>query len=259
MKSARAGVLGERVWKAAAIATLVGLPLLFADWRFLGQLDFAPLWTYRQVLLRGVGVTLLYVAGAAIVGYAAGTVLAITSRSAPRSLRMVAILYVEFWRNTPLLVQLFWIHFAAPFLTGIQTSIFVSGYIALAANVSAYFCEIVRAGIGAVPSGQWDAAQSLGLRPVLVWRLAILPQAFRMILPPATNLLIGILKASAILSVLGVNELMRLTGSLSTNTFRIVEFYTGTAVIYVALGLCIAALSSRVERWSRSSGSRHGL
>lgn len=245
---ARSHRSAEAVWTFVAVGVLVGVPLLFADWDFLRSLDFSAIWTYRSTLLLGLLSTAVYAIGGIVAGYPLGILLAICGRSRFAIVRGLVVGYVEIWRNTPLLVQLFWIHFALPVITGISMPVSVSGFIAFTANVSAYYSEIARAGINSIAAGQWDAARSLGLRPIMVWRLIVLPQALRIVIPPSTNLSLSIFKATSILSIIGIGELMRETTRLSNFTFRVVEFYTVTALIFVALGLAIAALSRRLER-----------
>jgi polar amino acid transport system permease protein len=189
-------------------------------------------------------------------GLILGTLLAIMGRSANRLVRLLADGYIEIWRNTPLLVQLFWVHFALPSFTGVTTTALQSGLLALTGNVTAYFAEIIRAGIQSVDRGQWDAAYALGLHRYALWRTVILPQVVKIVLPPLTSLYISLLKATAILSVLSISELMRVVTSLSNNTFRPVELLTFAAVLYSITGLCVARLGSHLEKRMAVSGVR---
>lgn len=249
----------ELLWRAVAIAVLVGVPLAFADWNFLGNLDFGVVWKYRTTLLSGLLMTVFYTLGGVCVGYPLGVFLAILARSRLIAIRAIVVAYVEFWRNTPLLVQLFWIHFALPLITGVSLTTAQSGFVALTANIGAYYCEVARAGINAISNGQWDAARALGLRSLPTWRLVILPQAFRIVIPPSTNLILSIFKATSILSILGIGELMRETVRLSNFTFRVVEFYTITAFLYLVIGIAVAMLSRRLEQRLDGGAPRRGL
>lgn len=231
---------------AAIVIAAIGSAV---DWDFIRSLEFSIVWPYRFTLLKGYGVTLFFAVTGASLGIVFGTVLAMVSQSPVRAVRWVVAAHVELWRNTPLLVQLFWIHFALPFLTGVNTTVNQSGLISMALNISAYYTEIVRAGIEAVPRGQWDAAYSLGLPRWARWRRVILPQAFRIMVPPTANLLLSIFKATAILSILGIGELMRETNRISNFTFKPVEALTVAAVIYVVSGLLISYFAMRVERY----------
>ena len=223
------------------------------DWEYVRALDFRVVWEYRYTLLRGYGVTLLFTAGGAGCGMVLGTALAMASQSPIRPLRWLVAGYVEFWRNTPLLVQLIWIHLALPLFTGVNTSVNQSGFLGVTLNVAAYHTEIVRAGIETIPRGQWDAAYALGVPARSRWRYVILPQALRLIVPPAAGLVIGVFKATAILAILGIGELMRETVRVSEFTYKPVEMYTATALIYVLSGVLLSRAAGRVERSLRRS------
>ena len=225
---------------------------------FLTSLNFGVVWEYRWQLLAGFGTTLELLLVSGVLGLCFGSVLAIASQSRVRPLGWLVIIYVEVWRNTPLLVQLFWIYFALPLLTGINTTALESGLIALTANITAYFSEIVRAGIQSVDEGQWEAARALGLRPVVVWRKVILPQAFRIVLPPLVNMTVSLLKATAILSVLSINELMRVATSLANYTFKPVELYSFVALVYFGAGLVASTIGNGIERRMRKSAESAG-
>lgn len=223
------------------------------NWDYLAALDFGVVWQYRWQLFRGFETTVLLLIASATMGLGFGSILAMASQSKFKSLRWSVIVYVEIWRNTPLLVQLFWIHFALPMITGINTTALQSGLIALTANVTAYFAEIVRAGIESVDRGQWEAARALGLPPLVQWRKVILPQAFRIVLPPLVSLTVSLLKATAILSVLSINDLMRVTASLSNYTFKPIELYSFVALVYFGAGMLISGLGTRLERRTQKS------
>ncbi|MGE0119988.1 MAG: amino acid ABC transporter permease [Dongiaceae bacterium] len=217
------------------------------NWEYLAALDFSVLWVYRLPLLKGLAVTLVLTLLSSVMGAVAGTVLAIVSQLRPRPLRVLVAAYVELWRNTPLIVQLVWFHFALPTLTGIPTTVYVSGILVLTLNVTAYFTEIIRAGIEAIDRGQHEAAMALGLPFQVRWRKVILPQAVRVMIPPLASLVISLLKATAILSVLTINELMRVTVQLSNYTFKPVELLTAVAVVYVIAGVLLSRLFRFIE------------
>ena len=218
------------------------------NWQYLASLDFGVVWTYRGPLLAGFTMTVLLTMTATIVGIGFGTSLAALSQSRIGPLRWAVIVYVEFWRNTPLVVQLAWIHFALPLLTHINTTVLESGLIALCANAAAYFAEIVRAGVEAVPKGQWEAADALGLSVLPKWRLVILPQSTRIIIPPLASMVISIFKATSILSILSINDLMRVTENISNYTFKPIELYTFAAAIYFVCGMCMTRIAGMLEQ-----------
>lgn len=218
------------------------------NWQYLASLDFAVAWQYRTALLQGLWTTLvLYLLGGAI-GLCGGVFLAAAARAGLQPIRWLVIAFVEVFRNTPLLVQLMWIHFALPTLTGVRMSVFQSGLLGLSLNSSAYMSEIVRAGIDAVPKGQWEVSRALGLGAYAMWRCVILPQALRIVLPPLAGMMISLLKGTAVLSILSVAELMRATTRISTHTARPVELFTSAALIYLAFGIATSRAFAALER-----------
>ena len=161
--------------------------------------------------------------------------------------RWLITAHVELWRNTPLLVQLFWVHFALPNLTGISTTVFVSGVIALSLQASAYLTEIARAGIDAVPKGQWEAANSLGLPGPTRWLTIILPQAMKIMIPPLANTAISFFKATTVLSLLAVGELMTISNTIANFTFKQIEVLTAVGVIFYVLGSVFSSATYKLE------------
>ena len=218
------------------------------DFDFLASLDFSVPWQFRWQLVRGAGMTLYLAAVSSVAGLLLGIVLAIIIQLDRKVPKYVALAYVEFFRNTPLLVQLIWIHFVLPLATGINTSPLTSGLLALTLNVTAYFCEIARAGINAVPFGQTEAARALGLGWYPVWTKVILPQALRIMIPPLANMVINIFKATAILSILAIDDLMRVAIRISNSVYKPVEMITAAALIYLVVGSLLAFGADALER-----------
>jgi polar amino acid transport system permease protein len=165
-----------------------------------------------------------------------------------RPVRWLIGAYLEIFRNTPLVLQLFWIHFALPKLTGISTTPFQSGFIVMALQSSAYLADVARAGIEAVERPQWDAAAALGLSRRVTWFKVVLPQAFQIIIPPLANIGIGYFKASAMLSLLSVGELMTIATRVAQHSFKPIETYTLVGVIYLLLGAVLSGFTFRLER-----------
>jgi len=221
---------------------------------FITGFDFEVIWRYLPALLRGLWTNiLLTVLGFIAGGIVLGTLLAMANLSKLRIIRWPAFIFVEFWRSTPLLVQAIWMHFAFPVLTGLQTTPFQSALLALVFNISAYCSEIIRAGILGVPKGQFEAGRALGLRPMVVWSKVILPQAVKIVVPPLIGTIISIFKATAILSVLAINDVMRAAQRISSYTFQPIEIYTAAALLAFTVGLAITIAGSRLEhRFKRS-------
>lgn len=210
--------------------------------------DFATIWRYLPSLLVGLWTNLLLTAlGFLAGGVVLGTLLAFANLSKTKAIRWPAFAFVEFWRSTPLLVQAIWIHFAFPVMTGLSTTPFQSGLLALVLNVAAYCSEIIRAGILGVPQGQYEAARALGVRSLTMWRKVILPQAMRLVVPPLVGTTISIFKATAILQVLAINDLMRAASRISSYTYKPVEIYTTAALLAFLAGLAITLGGARLE------------
>lgn len=218
------------------------------NYELIASFNFSVVWEYRLPLLKGLGTTLMLTAIAGGLGLSFGTLFAICSQSPFAPLRWLVIAYVEIFRNTPLLVQLIWIHFALPAFTGFNSTALESGIIAITLQAGAYFTEIVRAGIESIPKGQWEAAYALGLPAWTRWTRVILPPAIRTMIPPLVNLGISFFKASAILSVLQVSELMTVTNRISNVTFKPIELFTFTAAIYFVLGYLMSRATTKLER-----------
>jgi His/Glu/Gln/Arg/opine family amino acid ABC transporter permease subunit len=229
------------------LALTVAIAMRMANWDYLRALDLAIVWKYRWTIGAGLAETLSFTIAGTLLGAILGTGLGMAGRTSFRLAHWLVVVFVEFWRNTPLLVQLIWIHFALPAFTGIQTSVNQSGLLAMALNVGAYYSEIVRAGVDAVPRGQWEAGYALGLSRYAQWRRIILPQAMRIVIPPTASLAIGAFKGTAILSILSIGELMRVTVRLSDFTYKPIEFFTAAAAIYAIVGIAISRIARRVE------------
>lgn len=220
----------------------------------LDPIDFEVIWRYLPSLLTGLWTNiLLTLLGFLAGGIVLGTLLALANMSPRRLIRWPAFAFVEFWRSTPLLVQAVWMHFAFPVLTGISTTPFQSALLALVFNVAAYCSEIIRAGILGVPQGQFEAARALGLHSVLMWRKVVMPQAMRLVIPPLIGTIISIFKATAILQVLAINDLMRAASRISSYTYQPVEIYTTAAALAFLTGLIVTLAGGRIEARFRTA------
>ncbi|MCC6193299.1 MAG: amino acid ABC transporter permease [Burkholderiales bacterium] len=234
----------DAVSLAAGIG-IVGAILGAVDWKFVATLDFHVLVEYWQPLARGAAMTLAITSTSLAVGLSTGVVIAVLLQLPIGPLRWLIVAYVELWRNTPLIVQLFWVHFGLPVLTGISTSALESGFIALTLQSSAYLADIARAGIQAVPRGQWQAARALGLPAWSLWLEVILPQALKIMIPAFANLALSFLNGSALLGLLQVGELMTVASKISDYASKPIEVMTVVGVVYLLLNLLVA----RLARW----------
>jgi His/Glu/Gln/Arg/opine family amino acid ABC transporter permease subunit len=224
----------------------------FIDWSQISGLDFGILAKFWRPLAIAAGMTVGVTTAALALGLVLGICLAIVLELPIGPLRYVINAYIEVWRNTPLIVQLFWVHFGLPVATGISTTALQSGLIALSLQSSAYLADIARAGIQAVPRGQWDAVKALSLPARTKWLEVILPQALRIMIPPLGNLAVSFLNGSALLGVLSVGELMTVAAKISDYTSKPVEIMTVVALLYLAINLIISHLTHRLERFSGS-------
>ncbi len=198
-------------------------------------------------LLEGAGLTVMISAVAMVVATVLGLALAALSQAPARLVRRLVGAYVEVFRNTPLLIQIFIVYFGLPQL-GLKLSPFLSGLSALVFYAAAYNTEIFRAGLEAVPRGQLEAARSLGLSALATLGWITVPQALRISFPALGNNLVSLVKNSSLVSTIGMVELMFVANDISFNNFRTFEIYGATAVIYVVLVLALTRLLRVAER-----------
>ena len=197
-------------------------------------------------LIEATGYTLL----AALIGYliamVLGLVLALAQRTPWRVLTLIAREFVEFIRSTPLILQIFFVFYVAPQF-GVRLSPWTAGMIAIGLHYAAYLSEVYRGGLESVEKGQWEAATSLNLGTAHCYRRIILPQAVTMSLPALVNELILLVKASSLVSVVGIMEITRASQAQAATTFRPMEVYLAAAAIYLAINLCLAAVGRYLE------------
>lgn len=210
------------------------------EWKW----DFT--WEILPRLLWATGNTLM----ASGIGYAIamvlGLALALAQRSGWRPLTFVVREFIEFIRSTPLVLQIFFIFYVGPQF-GIRLSPWVSGMIAIGLHYSAYLSEVYRAGIEAVPKGQWEACRALNLSTRDTYLRIVIPQALPPSIPGMGNYLVGIFKDTPMLSVIGVAELMQTANAIGSETYRFLEPFTMVGVIFLALSLPTAGLVRLLE------------
>lgn len=182
-----------------------------------------------------------------IVSWICGLAAALGKTSSYYPVRALSSFYIWFIRGTPTLIQVFIVYFGFPQL-GIKLSPFVAGVLALGVNSGAYVAEIIRSGLTAIPRGQMESALALGISRRKTMTTIILPQVFRIILPPLTNEAISSLKNTSLLSTITVMELTLYSQILIATTFRPFEFYIATAVIYLLMTTVLSQLSAHLER-----------
>lgn len=193
---------------------------------------FDVVWNNLDFLLEGLYFTLVISFLSLVISMGLGLFVAVLRLSKVRGLPFVAATYVEFFRDTPVLVQLFWVYYVLPILLGIQITAFTAAVIGLTAHSAAFLGEIYRAGIQAVPVGHTEAAKVLGLSQLQTFLRIVLPQAVRTVLPAMVNNLVDLIKLSSLASVFAVGEVTRRATELSASTFRPLEIFTVVALIY---------------------------
>ncbi len=209
---------------------------------------FEVLLDYQEVFYRAALVTAGATAGSLAIGVVLGLVLGMMRSSRLSLLRLPAGFYVELFRSTPVLVQLVWIYYALPILSGVQMGNMSSLLVGLGLHSAAYFAEIFRAGIASIDRGQMDAAKAIGMRYAQAMRRIILPQATRRMIPPFINEFATLMKLTTLGSVLAVPELLHESENLINNTYRPLEVYSVLAVAFLAIIYPFIYISQHIER-----------
>lgn len=202
---------------------------------------------FLPILLQGAVVTVQVTALSFLLSSAIGLVLALGKLSPVRAVSWAASTMVNVIRGLPIIVQLFYIYFVLPEV-GIQLTAFQAGVIGLGIAYSAYQAENFRAGIEAVDPGQREAALAMGMRPALLMRRVVLPQAFRIALPPYGNTLVMMLKDSSLVSTITVAEMTRQGQLIAASTFQNMTVYTLVALLYLAMSLPLVWGLRRLEK-----------
>ena len=204
--------------------------------------------TYGGLILSGTGVTIVQFLLATLVAVAVALAAGLGKLSANWLVRGVAVTYIEIFRGTSLLVQLFWIFYVLP-LFGINFDKFTAGFVSVGLNIGSYGAEIVRGAIQAVPKGQWEAGYALSMSPAKRMRRIILPQALVLMLPPSGNLLIELLKGTALVALISVADLMFQTRQINASTFLSAQaFGTALFIYYVLARFLITPFMRWLER-----------
>lgn len=202
---------------------------------------------YTPLLLQGAVVTVEITLAALVLSTLLGVVWALMRVSHVRILSRVSQVLVNGIRGIPIIVQLFYIYFVLPDV-GIALSAFQAGFIGLGIAYSCYMAEVFRGGIEAIDPGQIEAAQSIGMRWSLVMRRVVLPQAFRISLPPYGNNLIMLLKDSSQASTITVAELAMQSKMIAASTFKNMTVFTLVAVFYLVMSVPLIMLVARLEK-----------
>ena len=211
-------------------------------------MDFELIQRALPILLMGAGVTIEITAFSVAIGFFIGLFVGIPRISQFKILRIMAAVYADCIRGTPLLVQIFLIYFALPMAIGQRVEPFIAAVAACGINSGAYVSEIFRAGIQAIDVGQMEAGRSLGLTWWQTMRFIILPQAFKNILPPLGNEFIAMLKDSSLVSVIGFEELTRRGQLIIAQTYGSFEIWMTVAVLYLIMTMAISRIVAFLEK-----------
>ncbi|AUZ19193.1 amino acid ABC transporter permease [Achromobacter xylosoxidans] len=205
------------------------------------QFDFASVFDYTPVLIKGIGVTVELIAFGAVAGVALGIACAWARTQGPRWLRAPVTAYVEVVRNTPFLIQLFFVFFGLPSL-GVQFSEMQAACLAMALNLGAYSAEIIRAGIDATPKGQYEAGASLAMTRLQVFRHVVLKPALARIWPALSSQIVIVMLGSAVCSQIAAEDLTFAANFIQSRNFRAFEVYFVTTGIYLVLAVLLRQL-----------------
>ncbi len=211
---------------------------------------------YGNFFVEGVRNTLILSAFSVILGTLLGALMALMRMSRIHPLRWLATAYIEFFRGTPLMVQLMFIFYGLPMIgvTFPQVSFipdfdrFMAGIVAMSLNSCAYVAEVIRSGIQAVDPGQMEAARCLGLSKAASMTMVVLPQAIRNILPALGNEFVTVIKESSVVSVIGIAELMYRTNGVKAKTYATLECLAVAAILYFVMTFFFSKLVSFMER-----------
>jgi polar amino acid transport system permease protein len=221
--------MGIRTLIGLLAATLLVLALLWM------RSDYA---LFMPGLLQGARLTLAIALLGSVVAIFAAIVAALAKMYGPAPLRWLAVSYIEIFRGTSALVQLFWLFFVLPYF-GITLEPFTVAVLALGLNVGAYGAEVVRGAVSSVARGQWEASTALNMTRGQALRRIILPQAFIAMIPPWGNLFIELLKSTALVSLITLGDLAFKAQQMNQTTMKTIPIFTLVLLIYLALSLSI--------------------
>lgn len=204
-------------------------------------------------ILEGIPITLQVVGIAAVIGFVLGILLSLMKISKVKPLNWIADFYTSIFRGTPLVLQLMLIYFGSPQLFGVQIDAFEAAFLSFGLNSAAYISEVIRGGINAVDKGQMEAAQALGVPYKSSMLNIILPQAFKNILPALMNELITLTKESAVVTIIGLGDIMRRSYIVGGETYKFFEPILIAGLIYYVMVMILTIIGKVIEgRMKRS-------
>jgi polar amino acid transport system permease protein len=228
-------------FRSLAVCAILAFAAGLAVASFAGFREFLP------GLLEGTWVTIKITAGGCLLAVVMAFIAALTRLYAPWPLRWLAVVYVEIFRGTSALVQLFWLFFVLPHF-GLTMEPLSVAILALGLNVGAYGAEVVRGAVASVPRGQWEATIALNMSRMEALRRIVLPQALVAMIPPWGNLFIELLKATALVSLITITDLAFKAQQMNATTYRTIEIFSIVLVIYLAIALLITIGMQQIEK-----------
>lgn len=211
------------------------------------RFDFTWIAAYAPVIVKGILITLELIAFGAVVGILLGIFCAWVRVAGPKWAKPVVVGYVELIRNTPFLIQLFFVFFGLPSL-GLRLSELQAANLAMVINLGAYGCEIVRAGLNATPRGQWEAGASLGMSPVETFRHVVLIPALEKIWPALSSQVVIVMLGSAVVSQIAAEDLTFAANFIQSRTFRAFEAYILATAVYLLLAVALRRVMAGIGR-----------
>jgi polar amino acid transport system permease protein len=212
------------------------------------KFDWSVIANNWPLLLQGAGVTVMLTFATMALALPGGMVLTLMRMSRLAPVRAFATGFVEFFRTTPIILQVYWVFYVLPVLIDFRASAFATGLIALTLNVSAFNSETFRSGINSIRAGQRNAALALGMSEWQALRIVIIPQAIHRVLPALASTWVSLFKDTSLVSVIAVAELSYVGLQLRSQTYRVLEVLTAMAVLYWLMGYPQAKLADWVHR-----------
>ena len=210
--------------------------------------DWSVIWTHRQALLEGAALTVGLTVLTMLLAVPGGIMLALMRLSSNKLLQSASLGFVEFFRNLPLILVIYWVFYVMPMAVEFQLSPLVTALVALVLNISAYNAETFRAGINSIRKGQLEAALAMGMSRRQAMFKVVIPQAGRRILPVIASTWVSLFKDTSLVSVIAVSELAYSAMQIRAQTFRVLEMLTAMAVLYWLMGYPQAKLVDWIHK-----------
>ena len=209
--------------------------------------NFQPVWAHADLLVLGLANTLKVTAAALFFGMPLGLTLALMRLSQAKVFKWPSSLVIEVFRTTPPLVQLFWFFFALPILVNVEMTPYIAAVLTFSIQSAAFFAEVFRAGIESVEKGQREAGQALGMKPAQVMTRVVLPQAIKRMIPAFLERASELMKTTTLVATVSYADLLFQTNEVAQKTFRPLEVFTVTALIYFSVIFVASKIVNHLE------------